>query len=478
MGQTRFALKAKMMNRELHACNECEKSFKKKENLKCHISAVHRTCLSHCDKCGKEFKNPDYLRNHVNRFHAAESAICDVCKKVFKSKANLYNHKRDVHERVENLNCSLCDEPQKNYSYLSRHTRRFCKLKEANKAKNMDVDLSPKPTNTNAIIAPTVSIFENDKIREQIIEPFSAFAKKLNKINVKNAEYPIEDNSIHFANYFGVEEILEPATKIFTKIEETVDWTFMDLEAEDGFQIKEGENGSNLKEEKVKESVKDEIKVNKNLHIEPFCPKTIEAKIMEPEIKEEMDRDNSDESKINPIQVISEFKCTQCEKIFRKQKYLNSHIRDIHTEVEMLSCEYCSEQFKNSSLKRHIQSVHTTERSSCDECGKMYSNAKHLKDHIRAVHKGEELLCDLCSKTFKGNSYLANHKRRFHNSVDEGLECDECDKKCKSKNNLYLHIKAVHTVENLPCGECGKIYRNDYLLKKHFKHKHSIKLVL
>ena len=112
------------MNSVVLDCNDCEKSFKSKNNLQSHVSAVHRVILSLCNECGREFKNPDYLRNHVNRFHNTEMVICDVCKKVCKSKANLYNHKKDVHELVKNLLCSLCGEAQKNYSYLGRHKRR------------------------------------------------------------------------------------------------------------------------------------------------------------------------------------------------------------------------------------------------------------------------------------------------------------------------------------------------------------------
>ena len=73
--------------------------------------------------------------------------------KVCKSKANLYNHKRDVHEEIENLSCNLCGDLQKNYSYLSRHKRRFCKFKplkiEANTKCKTDVVRDEGPHQAN-----------------------------------------------------------------------------------------------------------------------------------------------------------------------------------------------------------------------------------------------------------------------------------------------------------------------------------------
>ena len=130
-------------------------------------------------------------------------------------------------------------------------------------------------------------------------------------------------------------------------------------------------------------------------------------------------------------------------------------------------------QFKYFQLKHHMLNVHTKEMSACDECGKVYSNKKHLRDHKRVVHCNMELLCDLCCKPFKCPSYLAIHVRRYHNSIDEEMDCDQCDKVFKNKNGLYLHNLAVHTVENIPCNICGKISRNSYLLNKHIKHNHS-----
>ena len=138
-------------------CGECDKSFKKKDNLQSHVSAVHRICLSQCEECGKEFKNPAYLRNHMNRFHHNEIAVCDVCKKVCKNKANLYNHKKDVHERVANLLCILCGEEQKNYSYLSRHKRRFCKYK-VEKVQSMSP--APKDNQISPVLENFIEMFE------------------------------------------------------------------------------------------------------------------------------------------------------------------------------------------------------------------------------------------------------------------------------------------------------------------------------
>ena len=225
----------------MHACSECDKSFKKRENLQSHLSAVHRVCISHCEKCGKEFKNPDYLRNHINRFHAVEKAICEICNKVCKSKANLYNHKRDVHERIENLQCHLCGEEQKNYSYLSRHKRRFCKFKTANMKANQKNTLE----STNVVDANTID--------EAVLED-----KSSNKLSQSN-ELEVLDSGLN-----------------------TDDWSFQDLEEDTGSIIKVFWNtasnvyGNSLEESPRATNPRNDIKIEieeepVNRHPLQFC---------------------------------------------------------------------------------------------------------------------------------------------------------------------------------------------------------------
>ena len=62
-----------------------------------------------------------------------------------------------------------------------------------------------------------------------------------------------------------------------------------------------------------------------------------------------------------PAILNSEFKCSECLKIFKKERYLKMHIREVHTPVKMLLCHICSKEFKYFHLKRHIQNVHKTE---------------------------------------------------------------------------------------------------------------------
>jgi len=511
----------------LHACDECEKSFKKRENLQSHISAVHKVCLSNCDKCGKEFKNLEYLRNHVNKVHDVVESVCDVCTKVCKSKSNLYNHKRDVHERVENLLCNLCGEMQKNYSYLSRHKRRFCKFKSIKIPKIKQSILENKES-----IEESGDFIDKDmeNVADSKITPIEENREDigiLENIDAKWIENLTDKELIAFTA--NVTKNDDPVCKekikdeISSSIDEGMgtvdnDWEFCDLETDDGFQVLEKSKSIATH---ATENRKDKVKEN--------LLSTVRSEKIKIEIEDVSDV-KQDIIKGLKLEKDPEIRCSECNQVFRQQRYLKWHIREVHSVAEMATCETCLKQFKHFHLQKHIKDVHTKEESHCDECGKVYQNRKNLRNHKNAVHRvaelstcemcfksfkcfnlqkhiqdvhtkvmspcdecgkiysntkrlrehksvvhsNKQLLCDICCKVFKCPSYLASHIRRFHNSVDEENDCDQCGKVFKSKNKLYLHNMAVHTIENIPCSVCGKVSRNSYLLKKHIKHNHSM----
>ena len=597
-------------------CPECGKEFKKK-NLQCHISAVHRISVSNCDKCGKGFKNPDYLRNHVNKVHNIESVICEVCTKVCKSKANLYNHVRDVHESIENLNCDLCGELQKNYSYLSRHKRRFCKLKpqkseETTNSKNKSTekgndndsdvqnyiknDFVPdeNPTDENPpeddnISEDEMEIVTNDdnlQIIDQTKPEENMYSldpklensfgdaeesKFLDDDQAKNYEHLLKENEEQHdkssekgnendsdvqncikdfvqdetptqENPAEEDNISEDESEIVTnddnlqtmdktkpeedtkfvvsKLEKNFgdatesktdeflddekyehllkeneeqldDWEFCDLETENADFIIKSESMITRVDEFNKTLIKKENKIHKeddssitikkekidvgdsNYVKIDIREKHKKAEITECGVCHKEFKTNQLKRHVKDVHTEEVCSCDECGKVFQKRKNLTDHKRVVHTEVKLLTCEFCSKQIRNFLLKSHIKNVHVKQTSACDKCGKIYPSIKRLRDHVSVVHSNMEMFCDLCGKTFKCKSYLANHTRRFHNAVEENISCDQCDKVFKTKNQHYLHNYAVHTVENIPCSICGKNSRNRYTMKKHMQHNHS-----
>ena len=132
-------------------------------------------------------------------------------------------------------------------------------------------------------------------------------------------------------------------------------------------------------------------------------------------------------------------KCTYCEKEFKSNSRLESHVTSFHNgnkvncpecnknisrenfsrhrkekhERIRQPCPYCEEEFGMSNLSRHIRSAHDGGRDSCPECGKSFS-VSNLNKHIKNVHLGLIKTCDICKRTVPASS-ISYHKRKFHN---------------------------------------------------------------
>ena len=88
--------------------------------------------------------------------------------------------------------------------------------------------------------------------------------------------------------------------------------------------------------------------------------------------------------------------------------------------------------------------MNTKEKShdkECDICGKMFVSARHVTIHKKSDHglivKANEK-CYICFKTFCSQSALWKHLNKFH------VQCDKCDQKFDSENDLDLHFIATH----------------------------------
>jgi hypothetical protein len=179
-----------------------------------------------------------------------------------------------------------------------------------------------------------------------------------------------------------------------------------------------------------------------------------------------------------PVPVVAKA-CPICAK---EVKYLNGHIKDVHTETPRIRtktpvvakvCPICAKEVKY--LNGHIKDVHTetpAENHICNHCGKVFSKAKKLRGHIDAAHKVEPTMCDICSQVFKNPHALRGHRRKVHEQIGE-VTCPSCFKVFENKLKLYDHERAVHTLQDSKCQACGKTYKNKNLLQKHVKVYHK-----
>ena len=52
---------------------------------------------------------------------------------------------------------------------------------------------------------------------------------------------------------------------------------------------------------------------------------------------------------------------------------------------------------------------------------------------------------------------------------EKTIQCDQCEKKFRSKPELDRHMRSTHEVNPMPCDICGKVFQNQARLTTHVK---------
>ena len=492
------------------SCDQCEEIFSSSRDWMVHVRE-EKDHKAVCKTCDISFKNYDNMRHHKRKYHFEKSACsefyCESCGKGCRTKDLLKDHWNFVHKVESGLNCNLCGKSCQNMLKLRKHTQ-LCLNRDpvivAKERANFEATLG-----SNEIENPVGDGELDDhgkKFISTLVDPFllkNQFIESAIKEESKTSQIasisesqcpspnPSPDHGME--NVDEKEEIKEDENTDLVKIETEPDideWVenlnkMNNLEKmspnkatvcticsekvknlnkhirEVHAEISPGTHTCNQcgKDFSKQKSLKYHIDtVHKKPEVCPICGK--EVKYLNGHIKE-----------VHTNKPSEDHHCHLCGKTFNNLKRLRGHIDTVHKLPEV--CPICAKEVKY--LNGHIKAVHTESPPGnhiCNYCGKVFSRLKKLRGHIDAVHKVQPTLCDICSQEFKNVHALRGHKAKVHGGVSE-VNCPSCFKVFENRLKLYYHERAVHTFEDAVCNFCGKTYKNKNLLQKHMKVYHK-----
>uniref|UniRef100_A0A671UGF8 C2H2-type domain-containing protein n=1 Tax=Sparus aurata TaxID=8175 RepID=A0A671UGF8_SPAAU len=109
------------------------------------------------------------------------------------------------------------------------------------------------------------------------------------------------------------------------------------------------------------------------------------------------------------------FKCTQCQRPFKRRNDLKRHYR-VHSSVKIMpfTCKVCDKKFSSRTIVKNHMRSHSGERPyACTYCDKRFMTSSVLRSHER-IHTGERpYVCSFCNKTFI-QSYTYTVHLRVH----------------------------------------------------------------
>ena len=151
--------------------------------------------------------------------------------------------------------------------------------------------------------------------------------------------------------------------------------------------------------------------------------------------------------------------CDKCDKRFAGINTLRIHIEQEHEKKEY-KCKECEEIFKKyTQLKQHVILVHNTDKKyNCEHCGKRFNDTGNLKSHILHHHEAPRFKCSFCGRMFKDNKRLVSHERQH--TGEKPFKCSVCDSAYTSKSGLNQHEAGAHNIDSARGRKLGWHGRN------------------
>lgn len=165
--------------------------------------------------------------------------------------------------------------------------------------------------------------------------------------------------------------------------------------------------------------------------------------------------------------------CPQCPRTFPKISSMNNHQRRKH-QNSLQGCPKCKKLYPAHYLWTRHMLVHTNTRPfSCDECDKKFKSKAELFIHKKTHRPSEERYthcCEICGKRFTQKANLESHLR-LHTG-NRPFSCEFCGKCFSQRGNMEEH-RRIHTGEKpFACDVCGVSYSRQGQLAMH-RRKHS-----
>ncbi|XP_063271076.1 PR domain zinc finger protein 5 isoform X3 [Prinia subflava] len=180
-----------------------------------------------------------------------------------------------------------------------------------------------------------------------------------------------------------------------------------------------------------------------------------------------------------------EFKCRNCEKKFPVKQALQRHVLQCTGNISAgdssrgFQCSVCTTAFSSeSSYEQHKEACRGDARFICkaDSCGKKFKSKDALKKHKENVHSGnsrKKLMCSVCNKKCSSAANLQEHRKVSEMKADsqQALTSLRCEAvlltSLESCCNASLWVISFKVHEIFECQECDKKFISANQLKRH-----------
>jgi KRAB domain-containing zinc finger protein len=424
-------LNAHVIRHHRDACNVCLEQFESKQHLEVHITTAHslsdfqkRVRCAICDFCySKKDKDRSQLRKHMKSEHNV-GYVCPICKMKLPSKLTLKQHNNQEHKTVikESNLCSKCGKSFKLIKSLENHVSNNCSWKvglRGNKCSICGETFESRSLNMEhvATMHKDVKLYDCTECSSRYI------TERGLKTHISRAH---ENTGGSICPICG--------KKLNSIYEVRRHTSFMhEGKARPKFKCTLCDKSYG-----TKRVLEEHMSVHEGKMFQcSNCDEEFNSKIkFERHFAKEHNRSNL-------------HKCTQCDLAYVTKQNLLSHIAFVHEKTSSNVCPHCGKNcMRQSDLTNHIRKVHELagiHPYKCKDCEKSFKEETRLKSHIKIIHDGTRVKCPVCQKPFVDKSVMKRHIDNVHEKK-KPYGCDICNERFAQSGHLVTHKKGKHKI--------------------------------
>ncbi|XP_070151270.1 uncharacterized protein [Polyergus mexicanus] len=416
-------------------CEVCGERFKHQGTLDQHLKTQHTILekIYQCPKCPKKFAFKQKLSFHLKSVHTTLRAyLCEDCGADFKNPASLRHHRIRKHQPIGNKReCPVCRKLVPFYS-LSKHMH-------THKAYSIQCPHCDK-------------MFKNSSTLKQHV-----------RIHEDQRQYRCDTCGVGFNRRDGL--------RLHMKVHEKTGSRGL---KECSCQV----CGEKFPNHSTLVIHRNRVHKDGRQYTCHICNRSmISTRSLEWHMShihnESMPGITRDESGPPEKKRVS---CYHCNKTFKTEMILRTHIKNTHMEKDPMKCSDCDETFTSEvRLRHHMMVAHNRLEGTlaCPHCPKRFVNQLRLKTHMISHSEERPYTCEICGFNLKTKIQLIKHHQNRH-SDERPLQCRYCPWRCKQVSALVCHER-THTNERpYSCSVCRQRFKYLGDKNKHERRHESL----
>ena len=128
------------------------------------------------------------------------------------------------------------------------------------------------------------------------------------------------------------------------------------------------------------------------------------------------------------------WKCCKCNKEFKHKSSLKRHFQK-HLKL-------------NANPTKKLKLNNKSKRHCCPHCDRDFKSQNGLNSHIGKIHQEHVVKkCPKCGKSFSATTRLSLHLKQAHSSSNQSFKCQQCSEEYENLHGLVTHVGMTHQEE-------------------------------